>query len=87
MDRTVTFKQEETSGHEPRLGLDTKTGGLTDRQSQCDFDSNLKLVSCKRICEETTWSVQNSHCQSRYQGTTSGDCNRLKRLSVCCSDF
>jgi hypothetical protein len=40
MDRTVTFKQEETSGHEPQMGLDTKTDRLTDRQSQCDFDFN-----------------------------------------------
>jgi hypothetical protein len=38
MDRTVTFKQEETSGHKPQPGLDTKTDRLTDRQSQCDFD-------------------------------------------------
>jgi hypothetical protein len=42
MDRTVTFKQEETSGHEPQSGLDTKTDRLTDRQSQCDFDFDLK---------------------------------------------
>jgi hypothetical protein len=33
MDRTVTLKQEETSGHEPQSGLDTKTDRLTDRQS------------------------------------------------------
>jgi hypothetical protein len=38
MDRTVTFNQEETSGHAPQPGLDTKTHRLTDRQSQCDFD-------------------------------------------------
>jgi hypothetical protein len=41
MDRTVTFRQEETSGHEPQPGLDTKTDRLTDRQSQCDFDFDL----------------------------------------------
>jgi hypothetical protein len=41
MDRTVTFKQEETSGHEPQPGLDAKTDRLTDRQSQCDFDFDL----------------------------------------------
>jgi hypothetical protein len=41
MDRTVTFKQEETSGHEPQPGLDTKTDRLTDRQSQRDFDFKL----------------------------------------------
>jgi hypothetical protein len=29
MNRTVTFKQEETSGHEPQPGLDTKTDRLT----------------------------------------------------------
>jgi hypothetical protein len=30
--------QTEISGHEPQMGLDTKTYWLTDRQSQCDFD-------------------------------------------------
>jgi hypothetical protein len=44
MDRTVTFKQEETSGHEPQPGLDTKTDRLTDRQSQCDFDLRIHAV-------------------------------------------
>jgi hypothetical protein len=29
MNRTITFKQEETSGHEPQPGLDTKTDRLT----------------------------------------------------------
>jgi hypothetical protein len=38
MDRTVTFKEEETSGYEPQPGLDTTTDRLTDPQSQCDFD-------------------------------------------------
>jgi hypothetical protein len=41
MDTTVTFKQEETSGHEPQSGLDTKTDRLTDLQSQCYFDFDL----------------------------------------------
>jgi hypothetical protein len=39
MDRTVTFKKELISDHEPRTGLDTKTDRLTDRQSQCDSNS------------------------------------------------
>jgi hypothetical protein len=43
MDRTVTIKREEISGHEPQMGLDTKTGRLTDRQLQCDFDLILKM--------------------------------------------
>jgi hypothetical protein len=38
MNRTVTFKQEEASGHVPQPGLHTKTDRLTDRQSQCYFD-------------------------------------------------
>jgi hypothetical protein len=38
MGRTVIFKQEEISGHEPQMGLDTKTDRRTDRQLQCDFD-------------------------------------------------
>jgi hypothetical protein len=38
MDRTVTFKQEETSGHEPSRGSTPRqTDRQTDRQSQCDF--------------------------------------------------
>jgi hypothetical protein len=48
----------------PRWG---STPRLTDRQSQCDFDFDLKLVrcnksplkeSCKGTCEQITWSVQ-----------------------------
>jgi hypothetical protein len=35
------FKQEEISSHEPQTGLDTKADRLTDRQSQCDFDSDF----------------------------------------------
>jgi hypothetical protein len=38
MDRPVTLKQEEISGHELQSGLDIKTDRLTDHQSQCDFD-------------------------------------------------
>jgi hypothetical protein len=41
MDRTVTFIEKETSGHEHQPGLDNKTGRLTDRQSQRDFDFDL----------------------------------------------
>jgi hypothetical protein len=37
-DRAVTVKQNLISGHEPKMGLDTITDWLTDRQSQCDFD-------------------------------------------------
>jgi hypothetical protein len=44
MDRTVTLKQEETSGHEPQPGLDTKTDRLTDRQSQCDLDFEVSQL-------------------------------------------
>jgi hypothetical protein len=46
MDRTVTFKQEEASGHEPQPGLDTKTDRQTDRQSQCDFDFEIRGRVC-----------------------------------------
>jgi hypothetical protein len=45
MDRRVTFKQEETSGHEPQSGLDTKTDRLTDRQLQSDFDFDTRPVA------------------------------------------
>jgi hypothetical protein len=44
MDRRVTFKQEEISGHEPQSGLDTKTDRLTDRQSQCDLDLTFESI-------------------------------------------
>jgi hypothetical protein len=38
MDRTVTFIYEKKTERKKKLGLDTKTGRLTDRQSQCDLD-------------------------------------------------
>jgi hypothetical protein len=44
MDRTVTFKQEETYGHEPQSGLDTKTDRLTDHQLQSDFDFDFDVT-------------------------------------------
>jgi hypothetical protein len=44
MDRTVIFKQEETSGHEPQSGLDTKADKLTDRQLQCDSESDTNIT-------------------------------------------
>jgi hypothetical protein len=37
-NKTVTVKELQISGHEPQMGLDTRTYWLTDRQSQCDFD-------------------------------------------------
>jgi hypothetical protein len=37
MDKAATFKQE-TPGHEPKTGLDTKIQRLTDRQWQFEFD-------------------------------------------------
>jgi hypothetical protein len=43
MDKTVTFIQKEISGHEPQLGLDTKTDRLTDRQLQHNFDFDFDL--------------------------------------------
>jgi hypothetical protein len=38
MDRTVTFKQEEISGHESQTRLDTKTDTLTVSCNVTDFD-------------------------------------------------
>jgi hypothetical protein len=43
-NKTVTVKQQQISGHEPQMGLDTMTFWLTDRQSQCDVD----FGSCSR---------------------------------------
>jgi hypothetical protein len=45
MDRTATFTKKKTSGHEPQLGLDTKTDRLTDRQLQHYFDFDLADIS------------------------------------------
>jgi hypothetical protein len=42
MDKIETLKQEEISGNEPQMGIDPKTDRLTDRQLQCDFDSDLQ---------------------------------------------
>jgi hypothetical protein len=44
-----------SSGHEPQMGLNTKTYLLTDRQSQCDFDFDFgseKRDTEKRETEE-----------------------------------
>jgi hypothetical protein len=49
MDRAVTFKQEEISGHEPQMELKTKRDRLTDRQLQCDFDFDLSWESWHRL--------------------------------------
>jgi hypothetical protein len=46
--KTVTVKEQYISGHEPQMGLDTKTYSLTDRQSQCDFDSDFDFEQFKR---------------------------------------
>jgi hypothetical protein len=52
VDRTVTVKQKLTSGHEPQLGLDTKTDWLPDRHSQCDFDFDFEIRSGRGVEEE-----------------------------------
>jgi hypothetical protein len=39
MNRTVTFKQEDTSGHGHQPVLDTKKNRLTDRDF--DFDASI----------------------------------------------
>jgi hypothetical protein len=51
MDRIVTFKQEDTSGHELQPGLDTKIDRLTDRQSQCDFDFDFSQITISSVGE------------------------------------
>jgi hypothetical protein len=43
MDMTATFTKKKTAGHEPQLGLDTKTDRLTDRQLRHDFDFDFDL--------------------------------------------
>jgi hypothetical protein len=45
MDRTATVAKKKTSGHEPQLGLDTKTDRLTDRQLQHDFDFDFVFAA------------------------------------------
>jgi hypothetical protein len=61
MDRTVTFKQEETSGHEPQ-------DRLTDCHSQCDFDFdnefNCQLSSAREAVkiEPEHVKLKNLHC-------------------------
>jgi hypothetical protein len=47
-------------GHEPQIGLDTKTYWLTDRQSQCDFDVELSEVqlSCETVASRQCVSTE-----------------------------
>jgi hypothetical protein len=42
-NKTVTVNEQEISGHEPQMGLDTKTYRLTDLQSRCDFDFTAQM--------------------------------------------
>jgi hypothetical protein len=53
------------------MGLDTKTYWLTDRQSQCDFDSDLSselTVAGPEGREHRRWGSYD--VGSRYQATT-----------------
>jgi hypothetical protein len=50
MDRTVTFKQEETSGHKPQPGLDTKTDRLTDSRNVTLTLNNWILIKFSIFC-------------------------------------
>jgi hypothetical protein len=45
------------SGHEPQMGLDTKTYWLTERQSQCDFDFDFEFSSVPNE-ESSRWGSQ-----------------------------
>jgi hypothetical protein len=46
---------KKISGHEPQMGLDTKTYWLTDRQSQCDFDFDL-IQAVSSQFSDSPWS-------------------------------
>jgi hypothetical protein len=61
MDRTVTFKQDETSSHEPQLGLDTKTDYLT-------VSRNVTLTCSGGLLKKdsATWSSLVSSLVSSY---------------------
>jgi hypothetical protein len=57
MNRTITFKQEETSGYEPQPVLDTKT----DKQTDClTVSSNVTLI-LTTLWELFVWLVEGSH--------------------------
>jgi hypothetical protein len=46
------FSDERTSpGHEPQMGLDTKTYWLTDRQSQCNFDFDFDKSTTPQLSD------------------------------------
>jgi hypothetical protein len=59
MDRTVTFKKEETSGHEPQPGLDTKTDRLTDSR-------NVTLTSTYKDNPQLSDSNENLVVSSKW---------------------
>jgi hypothetical protein len=61
MDRKVTVKQELISGHEPQMGLDTKTDWLTDRPT--DWPSVAMWLwqlqtKCKWHLEAALWAQE-----------------------------
>jgi hypothetical protein len=49
------------------MGLDTKTYWRTDRQSQCDFDFELKNIQEDIAVESTRteWSVSFMNCKDK----------------------
>jgi hypothetical protein len=55
---------KQNAGHMPQMGYDTKTDGLTDRQSQCDFDFDsryqLQVATTRCYIYETTARVRSS---------------------------
>jgi hypothetical protein len=92
MDRTVTFKQEETSGHEPQTGLDTKTDRLTDRQLQSDFEFDFDLSPDEDCSGEgqhqITWTALRCSARrvngavntgrSEYEGSSIADNSKIE---------
>jgi hypothetical protein len=54
MDKIVTVKQKLIFGHEPQMGLDTKTDRFTDRESQCHIDFDLTSLL---LCSPPTFTL------------------------------
>jgi hypothetical protein len=59
------------------MGLDTKIYWLTDRQSQCDFDFDLK--------EQASKQTVNLRSTEEYMRSAYGNLREIWRLCVRCS--
>jgi hypothetical protein len=88
IDKTVNVKQKLISGHEPQMGLETKTYWSIDRRSQCDFDFSLQWVWVRgwreMVASQRGWKPLNTEAEIRCQETANEDIEDFVRAVMIC---